>query len=1208
VSGRTEFALSGPALQLPALGPERRALPACRLVAEARLDAAGDGTQSVQFTAGTLLDLRYDGTVVGATGEVPVVDGTLAMKGRLEELQATAAGLAPLREGVELSGALALEVRFGAALEAGKLATGTIDARLGVDDLSARETGGGKIHLGDLSGLDLVLRAQAAPGEGRLHLEHFELKAGPVSAHASARVSGLPIDEAAFDPARLVVQDGVLAADADLDRLSDSLSRVLDLGGLQLAGRLTARANADGRQGGAAADFDVQLDGLHVLAPAKPAVPAETAGAAATAATEIRVPSLSIRGRLAADERVARVLGLDVRWDSLTAAGLELPAAELGLTGSYAMEAGVLELEEWTLDSALAQGSGRARVSGLTAGAAGPMVSGSISVRGDAEPWRALLAGRTPALAAARARGAFALELIAAHEGAVSRIEPRLLLTGVALDGYVLDGKALPLPETDFELGAVIELDSSGDGRLLLPTLALKGPGITLDGKGEVLGLPGLGDRDAATSGAATSGAATTAAPELRARFGATWTADPAELGQRLAFLLGGPRLSGERLQGRLDLRQDGERYDVQGRVQGAAFVVDLPEDAEAGTPARRLVQRDLDLAFDVLADLGAADRVEIRTASFASGTARVSVGGSLTGLSTPAEQAADLTLDLEASLAQVLADLGPLLPLPGWTAEGAATITGRLSGDAGKLALTSRTEVENLRVVVPPAPDAAEGSLPTVITDARLLIDAQAALDVEALDVELDHVDVRSSVLHGRLSGRALGLRALLAQPADGAAGGAAGGAASAASAAPAPAPASAPAPALAVARFAPLDGDFRYVPTRLGALLSPWLPGTLTGDAEEPLTFHVEGPVADFDALALLGSLTTDATVGLGTLGLPPGLTAAGQVTVQSAAGRAQVQGGLSLNGGRLDLDALVDANPAGSASPPVSTLKLTLDAVQLNEELAGLLAYVHPLFASGKDAELATVTGMLGGALDVTWKGPLPTAEGETDWPTLLGRSLSATGRLSGDKLKLQGSPLLTDMLGRVGVGASKELSIAPVEFAVKDGRLAYAKPWTWSVSGIDTSFTGSLGLDLSLDLLWNVPVTDRMIEKYSYLKSLKGQAIAIPISGTVSAPELEWDGVLKDLAERAAKAELEQRAKEKLGGLGGILGGGSDDEGDGKGDGKPALSPEELLAAADKLWDAGQKAEAKLLYHEIIDKHKLTLVYALNKKRIKDRAED
>jgi hypothetical protein len=52
----------------------------------------------------------------------------------------------------------------------------------------------------------------------------------------------------------------------------------------------------------------------------------------------------------------------------------------------------------------------------------------------------------------------------------------------------------------------------------------------------------------------------------------------------------------------------------------------------------------------------------------------------------------------------------------------------------------------------------------------------------------------------------------------------------------------------------------------------------------------------------------------------------------------------------------------------------------------------------------------------------------------------------------------------------------------------------------------------------------------------------------------------------------------------------------------------MTPEELLAAADKLWDAGKRAEAKPLYQQIIDKHKLTMVYALNKKRIKDRAED
>jgi hypothetical protein len=248
------------------------------------------------------------------------------------------------------------------------------------------------------------------------------------------------------------------------------------------------------------------------------------------------------------------------------------------------------------------------------------------------------------------------------------------------------------------------------------------------------------------------------------------------------------------------------------------------------------------------------------------------------------------------------------------------------------------------------------------------------------------------------------------------------------------------------------------------------------------------------------------------------------------------------------------------------------------------------------------------MLGGGLDVTWNGPLPTEGGETDWPALLARSLSATGRLQGDKLALTSSPLFADMLGKFGLGASKELSIAPVEFAVKDGRLAYREPWNWRVSGIDTSFTGSLGLDMSLDLAWNVPVTDGMIAKHGFLKSLKGESISIPLSGTVSAPRLEWDGALKGLAERAAKAELERRAKEKLGGLGGLLGGGAGESGSGAGAGAPAMTPEELLAAADKLWDAGKRAEAKPLYQQIIDKHKLTMVYALNKKRIKDRAED
>jgi hypothetical protein len=1196
VAGSTEFDLSGPAIRTAALGPEPRALPTCRLTVEASLDDAGDGTQSLRFVAGPLLDLRYDGTVRGATGESPALDGTLELSGRIDELQALARGLVPLREDVALAGSLSAHARLGAAFGEDGLASASVDARVGVDGLQAHEVGGGKVNLGELTGLDLVLQGRAEPAAGRLELEAFELTAGPVGARASASVSGLPHGGAAFDPAAMVVREGDLQADADLGRLADVLGRFVDLGGATLAGRLAARATADGREGGASVRFDVAINGLHATTPggdrddggvADDGDGGDGGGDGADGpGTELRIPRLAVAGRLGADAQAARVEELSVHWDALTAAGLAVPAGDLGLSGRYAVQKGMLELDEWTLESPLARGGGRARIEGLASTDAGPVLSGQVSLQGETEPWRALLAGLVPDLGPARASGTFALDVQAGHEGTMSTIESTLTLTGVALDGFVAGGRPLALPPTNLNLGSRIELDTGGEGRLSVPTLAMNAPGLTVTAKAEVLGTAA----DAA---------------DRQVRLSGFWNADPGELGRRLAILMDGIEPSGERLDGNVSVAMAGERVDVQARVTGAHLLVELPPDEAGGTPARRVEQREVDVRFDGTVDLGADDRLEIRAASFSSGTATASLAGTVTGLSTPSEQAADVSLDASASLDRLLADLGALLPLPGWAAEGALTLTGSVSGDAGRLALGTRAEIADLHVVVPLADGAPPDAVPTVIADEMVAIDVHAALDVEPLDLQLDHVDVRSSVLHGRLTGRATGLRALLAADVPAQPGPAAGAAAEAGGEAP-------------VARFAPLDGDFRYVPSRLGALLSPWLPGTLTGDAEEPLVFHVEGPVADFDPLGLLRSLRADATVGLGRLGLPPGLTTAGTVTVASADGRAQVSGGLSLNGGRLELDALLDANPADAGTAgaegasgaagagPVSTLRLTLDGVQLNQELATLLAHVHPLFAGGGDAELATVTGRLAGGLDARWAGPLPAAgEGATDWLALLGRSLSATGRLQGDGLALTGSPLLADMLGRVGVPSSKDLSIAPVEFAVRDGRLAYAEPWLWRVSGIETSFTGSLGLDLSLDLTWHVPVTERLVQKHGFLESLAGQTISIPITGSVSAPRLEWDGALKGLAERAAKAELERKAKEKLGGLGGILGEGGKA---GEGEGGKAATPEELLASADRLWDEGQRQQARALYREILDKHKLSLVYALNKKRIKDRAGD
>ena len=61
----------------------------------------------------------------------------------------------------------------------------------------------------------------------------------------------------------------------------------------------------------------------------------------------------------------------------------------------------------------------------------------------------------------------------------------------------------------------------------------------------------------------------------------------------------------------------------------------------------------------------------------------------------------------------------------------------------------------------------------------------------------------------------------------------------------------------------------------------------------------------------------------------------------------------------------------------------------------------------------------------------------------------------------------------------------------------------------------------------------------------------------------------------------------------GGLGGGGGGAKDD-------------PGSLLSQADDLWNAGKKSEAAAIYKRLRDDFKLSVVYALNKDRIKDRS--
>ena len=80
------------------------------------------------------------------------------------------------------------------------------------------------------------------------------------------------------------------------------------------------------------------------------------------------------------------------------------------------------------------------------------------------------------------------------------------------------------------------------------------------------------------------------------------------------------------------------------------------------------------------------------------------------------------------------------------------------------------------------------------------------------------------------------------------------------------------------------------------------------------------------------------------------------------------------------------------------------------------------------------------------------------------------------------------------GSLAKARSTKVSVDPASLTLKDGRLHYDAPWPFRIGGTTTSFTGSVGLDQTLDLQWNLPVDANLVRKYPLLDSLQGRQLA------------------------------------------------------------------------------------------------------------------
>jgi hypothetical protein len=118
-----------------------------------------------------------------------------------------------------------------------------------------------------------------------------------------------------------------------------------------------------------------------------------------------------------------------------------------------------------------------------------------------------------------------------------------------------------------------------------------------------------------------------------------------------------------------------------------------------------------------------------------------------------------------------------------------------------------------------------------------------------------------------------------------------------------------------------------------------------------------------------------------------------------------------------------------------------------------------------------------------------------------------------------------------------GETKWLTInnQDVDFQMRDGRV-YHRGLEFLVGDVVIRTSGSVGFDQTLALTAEVPLQDKWIGDNRYLSGLRGQALQIPVGGTLSQPQLD-SRALAEIAGRmgtsAIRGKLEDELQKQLG---------------------------------------------------------------------------
>lgn len=220
------------------------------------------------------------------------------------------------------------------------------------------------------------------------------------------------------------------------------------------------------------------------------------------------------------------------------------------------------------------------------------------------------------------------------------------------------------------------------------------------------------------------------------------------------------------------------------------------------------------------------------------------------------------------------------------------------------------------------------------------------------------------------------------------------------------------------------------------------------------------------------------------------------------------------LAVGGGELTLNPQVvfAPSPQRLIFPPGP---LATDVRVSPEMSERMLKYIAPILAGAAQAE---------GVFSVQLEGArVPLADY---------RQADVTGRLEVHRLNVLPGPMVQQLVMLVkqieAIAKRRQLPMAnaaknvltidnrTVDFRMVNGRV-YHRGLEFQIDNVPVRSSGSVGLDQTLDITFEVPVLDKWVEREQALQPLAGQVLPIRVVGTFQRPKID-QRVVADLSQR------------------------------------------------------------------------------------------